>query len=430
MYLLFMIDANNFEWGGVDCGELAENFGTPLYVFDENIINSRCEEIQNKFLRKYKNTFAYYAGKAFLTRYMANLIKNNNLGLDVVSGGELYTALSADFDPQNIEMHGNSKSYDEILMAIKNNVGRIIVDCPDELKIISEISRQNNYTCKILIRVCPGVDAHTHKSIATGNSDSKFGVPIDGKMLIDMIKFAMNDANINLMGLHFHVGSQLFSPDDHIKALNNIIKLIKKLKSDLNFTTRELNLGGGLGAVKNPKYKSVELEKFIDPLMKILYNELYPVPKITIEPGRWIISESGITIYTVENIKIFPEIIYIAVNGGMADNPRYALYNAEYDCVNIKNPNGKLLNLSYPNKKISIVGKCCESGDILIDNAEISNTNPGDLIVLYNTGAYTFSMSSNYNKLLRPAVVFVKDGEAKLKVERQKFEDLISGDYI
>ena len=363
---------------------------------------------------------------------MAEIIKNHNLGLDVVSQGELLTALRANFPADKIEMHGNAKSSDEILLGVKSGVGRFIVDNPDELELLAKISRENNFVANILLRVSPAVDAHTHAHIATGAKNSKFGFPIESEMLINAVKFSMNDANINLTGLHFHVGSQLFEPNDHIQALEKIIKLILKLKRELNFTTRELNFGGGLGAVKNPTLKSVALKTFTDPLIEILDRECRVHnllrPRAIIEPGRWIISEAGITLYTVENVKYLPEIIYVAVNGGMADNPRYALYGAEYDAVNINNPDGEIMSEKLKNIPVSIVGRCCESGDILIERANISDTKRGDVIALFNTGAYTFSMAGNYNKLLRPAVVFVKNGQANLKVERQSYEDLLKGE--
>ena len=403
-----------------------------LYVFDEEIINARLNEIENDFIKRHENVFACYAGKAFLIKHMAEIIKNHNLGLDVVSQGELLTALRANFPADKIEMHGNAKSSDEILLGVKSGVGRFIVDNPDELELLAKISRENNFVANILLRVSPAVDAHTHAHIATGAKNSKFGFPIESEMLINAVKFSMNDANINLTGLHFHVGSQLFEPNDHIQALEKIIKLILKLKRELNFTTRELNFGGGLGAVKNPTLKSVALKTFTDPLIEILDRECRVHnllrPRAIIEPGRWIISEAGITLYTVENVKYLPEIIYVAVNGGMADNPRYALYGAEYDAVNINNPDGEIMSEKLKNIPVSIVGRCCESGDILIERANISDTKRGDVIALFNTGAYTFSMAGNYNKLLRPAVVFVKNGQANLKVERQSYEDLLKGE--
>ena len=427
---------SNLKWGGVDCQELAEKFGTPLYVYDTGKIKARCKELRETFIERYENTRVRYASKAFLTRSMAKLIENEGIGLDVVSIGELYTALSAGFPAERIEMNGNAKSQEEIEYAVKSGVGRIIVDHPDELNKIEKTAKELNKVQKILIRVAPGVDAHTHKYISTGQTDSKFGFPFEvseNSILGLAIKYSMKSENLDLRGLHFHVGSQLFDPEDHVKSLEKIIEVMKELKEKLNFTTHELNFGGGFGAVINPSVTPVRAETFTDPMMKLLYRDCkkynLEIPRAVIEPGRWIISEAGITLYKVENIKELPKMTYIAVNGGMADNPRYALYQAEYEAVAVKDPKAPAYDRDG-NTHVSIVGKCCESGDILIENAKITKLEAGDIIALYNSGAYTFSMSSTYNKLQRPAVVFVENGEAKLVVERQSLEDIIRGDLI
>lgn len=419
-------------WGGVDCLELAKNFGTPLYVYDTGIIKSRCRELRETFMERWENTTVRYASKAFLVKEMARLIKDEGLGLDVVSIGELYTALKADFPAEKIEMNGNAKSHEEISFAVNSGVGRIIVDHPDELKTIEKFARDKGIKQKILIRVAPGVDAHTHAYIATGATDSKFGLPVDiseGSMLNYSIKYAMASENLDLRGLHFHVGSQLFDPDDNVKGLEKTLELVKKLKDTFGFTTHELNCGGGFGAVINPSVPPVKCADFTDPMMKLLYSDCQKynleVPEIIIEPGRWVISEAGITLYKVENIKELPELTYVAVDGGMADNPRYALYQAEYEAVKVEDVDAPVIN---PDKKFSVVGKCCESGDILIDDAKLPSLKAGDIIALYNSGAYTFSMSSNYNRLQRPAVVFVENGEAREVAKRQTLNDLISNE--
>lgn len=418
-------------WGGVDCQKLAEEFGTPLYVYDSGIIRARCREIREKFLARWVNTRARYAAKAFMTRAMSKLIQEEGLGLDVVSLGELHTALSVNFPTDRIEMNGNAKSREEIELAVNSGVGRIIVDHPDELRVIEEYSRRAGRSQKILLRVAPGVDSHTHIYISTGHTGSKFGFPAEGSMLRDAITYAMNSEYIDFRGLHFHVGSQLFNPQDHLMGLENIMKLIRDLKNDMNVVIRELNFGGGFGAVIKPSLQSVKLEDFTDPMMKMLYAKCeeynLEVPRAIIEPGRWVVSEAGITIYRVENIKELPKVTYIAVNGGMSDNPRYALYQAEYEAVSVKEPDAPAYDRDG-GTHVSVVGKCCESGDVLIENAKLPRLEPGDLIALYNTGAYTFSMSSSYNRLLRPAVVFAENGKAKLVVERESIEDLLKGD--
>ena len=423
-------------WGGADCEELAERFGTPLYVFDTGIIRARCRELRETFLDRWPDTRVRYAGKAFLTRAVAKIIADEGIGLDVVSEGELYTALSAGFPPERIEMNGNAKSHREIEYAVKSGVGRIIVDHPDELRTIEEYAGKAGKVQRVMIRVAPGVDAHTHKYIATGSTDSKFGVPADsreGSMLTEAIKFARECEHVDMRGLHFHVGSQLFDTYDYTKSIAVIIRLMKELKDKLNFTTHELNMGGGFGAVINPAIPAMESEYYTDAMMTALTegcraNNL-DIPRAILEPGRWIISEAGITLYTVENVRELPEVTYIAVDGGMADNPRIALYQAEYNAVKVSDADGEIY-CPQNGGKVSIVGKCCESGDILIDDAEIQAVKPGDVIALFNTGAYTYSMSSNYNCLMRPAVVFVEDGEARVVVERQKLEDIVRGQVL
>ena len=420
-------------WGGVDCMELAERFGTPLYVFDTGIIRSRCRELRTTFLDRYDNTRVRYAAKAFMTRAICHVIQEEGLGLDVVSMGELYTALSAGFPPEWIEFNGNAKSREEIAYAVRSGVGRIIVDHPDELRTIEHFAAEEGKRQKILIRVAPGVDAHTHAYIATGQTGSKFGFPNEGPMLPDAITYARNSEHLDLTGLHFHVGSQLFDTNDYVKAIGKILELMKHLKDSLGFTVRELNMGGGFGAVISPRVPAMHSEFYTEPMMKTLSDGCerlgLELPRIILEPGRWIVSEAGITLYTVENIKELPHITYIAVNGGMSDNPRVALYQAEYEAVKVSEPDAQPYDRDG-GTHVSVVGKCCESGDVLIEDAKLPYLEAGDIIALYNTGAYTFSMSGNYNCLPRPAVVFVEDGEARVVVERQSLDDLLRGQSL
>ena len=423
----------NLTWGGVDCLELAGNYGTPLYVYDTGKIKSRCREIRETFIERWGNARARYAGKAFLTRAMCRLVEAEGMGLDVVSLGELHTALSAQFPPERIEMNGNAKSREEIALAVRSGVGRIIVDHPDELHTIDEEAQKAGRVQKVLLRVAPGVDSHTHAYIATGQTGSKFGFPAEGEMLRDAIRTGRELRHIDITGLHFHVGSQLFDPQDHVMGLGKTIDLMRDLKHELGFAAHELNLGGGFGSVINPSVPPVKLADFTDPMMTLLNDKCreygLEVPRAIIEPGRWVVSEAGITLYTVENIKELPGVTYIAVDGGMADNPRFALYQAEYQAVKVSDPGAPAYDRDG-GTHVSIVGKCCESGDILIEDAKIAHLNAGNVIALYNTGAYTFSMSSRYNRLLRPAVVFVEDGKARLAVERESLDDMLRGDLL
>jgi diaminopimelate decarboxylase len=284
-----------------------------------------------------------------------------------------------------------------------------------------------------MIRVAPGVDAHTHAYIVTGQTGSKFGFPNEGPMLPTAIAYAQNSKYLDLRGLHFHVGSQLFDTDDYVKAIGKILELMKGLKDSLGFITHELNVGGGFGAVISPKVPAMRSEFYTEPMMKALTDGCkalgLEMPRVILEPGRWIVSEAGITLYTVENVKELPKVTYIAVDGGMADNPRYALYQAEYEAVKVSDPDAEPYDRDG-GTHVSIVGKCCESGDILIEDAKLPFIKAGDVIALYNSGAYTFSMASNYNTLARPAVVFVEEGRAKSAAERQSLEDLVRGQSL
>lgn len=420
-------------WGGVDCTELARRFGTPLYVFDETVIRDRCAEVKRDFLSRWPDTGAYYASKAFQTQAMIRLVAQEGLGLDVVSMGELVAALKANFPPEHIELHGNAKSDEELSLALDAGVGRIIVDSLMELDVLANMAEKRGKIAPVLLRVTPGVDAHTHAYIATGQTGSKFGLPLEGELLLRAVRFAMEHPNIDLLGLHFHVGSQLFDPGDHVQSVVRVVEAAARLRDDVpGFELRELNLGGGFGAKANPAEPHVPVALFTDAMMNTLTQECerhgMKRPYASTEAGRWFVSEAGITIYRVESIKALPGITYIAVDGGMADNPRVPLYGAVYDAVAVEDADAPAYD--WGGSKVSIVGKCCESGDVLIEDAKLPSVKRGDLIALYNTGAYTFSMASNYNRLGRPAVVLAGNGNAELIVERQTPEDLLRGELI
>lgn len=414
-----------FIFEGCNTVELARKYGTPLYAVSENYIAERCKEIQKLFLKKYKNTRAVFASKAFLNMEMCKIITREGLGLDVVSGGELYTTIKADVPMENIIFHGNNKSIEELEMAITHDVGRIVVDNYYELELINKIAGEHNKMVNIIFRITPGVDSHTHKFISTGQIDSKFGVPLSNNILTTYVKEAMNMENIVLKGFHFHVGSQLLDNTSHLMALDILLEQIKDIKMNLGFETSELNLGGGFGIYYTEGDERKSLDYFVDPMMGRIHsycNEFsLKVPEVIIEPGRWIVGEAGITLYTIGSIKEIPEVrTYVGVDGGMPDNPRPALYDAKYDAV-VAN--------KYHMKKdqvVTIAGKCCESGDILIWDLKVPTLEPGDILAVLSTGAYNYSMASNYNKLPRPAVVMIKDGQDRLIVRRETYEDLIA----
>lgn len=422
-------DNGNFIFSGCDTVELAKKFGTPLYVVSENKIRERCGEIKESFLNKYPNTIAAYASKAFLTMAMCKIIEDEGLNLDVVSGGELYTAIKAGFPMERIMFHGNNKSLEELTLAVKNNVGRIIVDNLYELEMLEKIAKEQKKKVKILFRVAPGIQGSTHEYIVTGQKDSKFGIPLEPKEIQKIVKSTITSNNIVLMGFHFHLGSQLFENDIYVTAVQVITKLMKDLKEELGYRTLELNTGGGFGIRYTNEDEPQPLHYFTDAIMKAVKEEcnkynLY-IPTIIIEPGRWIIGEAGITLYTIGAIKEIPGVrTYASIDGGLPDNPRPALYQAKYDAVVANKFKDKL------DKTVTIAGKCCETGDILIWDLKTPNIEAGDILAVLSTGAYNFSMASNYNKLPRPAVVLVNEGHGEIIVQRETYDDLLKGEII
>ncbi len=413
-----------FVFDGCDTVELAKKYGTPLYVISETLIMERCKEIRDNFLEKYPNTKAVYASKAFQTLEMCRIINREGLGIDVVSGGELYTAKKAGIPMDNVYFHGNNKTKDEIKMAVEYKVGRVVVDNEYELDLLNEYARDKNIIMKILYRITPGVDSHTHKFISTGHLDSKFGVSLNKNIIEYFIKKGMALSNIEFMGFHFHVGSQLLCNDSHIAATDIAMNLIKESKEVFGYETKELNIGGGFGIHYTDEEERVHLSVFLDPIMQRIYSKAkeynLSIPMVTIEPGRWVVGEAGITLYTIGSIKELPGLrTYASIDGGMPDNPRPALYDAKYEAV-VANK----MDLNK-NQLVTIAGKCCESGDILIWDIELPKLDSGDILAVFSTGAYNYSMASNYNRIPRPSVVMIKEGQDRLIVKRETYEDLI-----
>lgn len=422
-------NTTNYNFAGYDTVELAKKYGTPLYVLSEEIIKERCREIKVDFLEKYKNTKAAYASKAFLTMAMCKIIQREGLGLDVVSGGELYTAIKAGFPMDRVMFHGNNKSYDEIEMAIQNDVGRIIVDHIDEIYMMEEIAEKMNKTVKILIRVTPGIGGNTHKYITTGQKDSKFGIPLDNETINEVVSKAMKSRHIELLGFHFHIGSNLFENNSYIIAVQTVMKLFKRLKDDFGFIAKELNTGGGFGIYYTKNDCIKPLKYFTDSIMETVYNCCdsfdLAIPTVIIEPGRWIVGEAGITLYTIGTVKEIPNLrTYVSVDGGLPDNPRPALYSAKYEAVIANKCNIK------PDRLVTIAGKCCETGDILIWDLKVPEVKRGDTLAVLSTGAYNYSMANNYNKIPRPAVLLLTKNGEKIIVERETYEDLLKNEKI
>lgn len=415
----------NYVFSGLDTVELAREYGTPLYVISEDIIKEKCKEIRDSFISKYKNVKAAYASKAFLNLAMCKIVEREGLCLDVVSGGELYTAIHADFPMEKIFFHGNNKSRSELELAVSNDVGRIVVDNFYELELLNNIGKEMNKKPRVLYRVSPGVDTKTHKYITTGQKDSKFGIPIVEGKVFEAIKYGMKYKNIELLGFHFHVGSQIFDNQSHIMAVEKLMDIIKEAKATFGFVTKELNTGGGYGIRYVEGDTPKPLAYFTDAIMEKVTEKCREfdlnIPTIIIEPGRWIIGEAGITLYNIGAIKEIPGIrTYVSIDGGLPDNPRPALYNSKYDAVVANKVNEE------KDKVVTIAGKCCETGDILIWDLKTPTLEPGDILAVFATGAYNYSMASNYNKIPRPAVVLANEGVAEIIVERETYEDLIA----
>lgn len=409
--------------------ELAEKYGTPLYVMSENDIEDKMQEIKGCFLNKYPNTRAAYASKAFCTMAMYKICEKEGFCIDIVSGGELYTAIKAGFPAERIEFNGNNKLPHEIEEALDYGIGRFIVDGLQEVVLLEAICKEKGKTANVLFRVTPGVAASTHDYITTGKKDSKFGIPLDEDVFFPQVEAAIKAEHINFLGLHFHVGSQLFDNAPFLQALDIILDKVSQIKERFNYDVKELNLGGGFGAVYIDEERK-PYEYFLAPMMERIEEFFAKLgmdrPAVVIEPGRSIVAEAGLSLYTIGSIKDIRDIRkYVSIDGGMTDNIRPALYQAEYE--------GVVANKADEPKtdKVTICGKCCESGDILIKDCLITETaKAGDLFAIFSTGAYGFSMASNYNSNPVPAVVLVKDGKSEIIVKRQSYENMISNQVI
>lgn len=415
--------AGHLEIGGCDTVDLARDFGTPLYVIDEALLRSNCREYYDAFTKENSNDLVIYAGKAFLVGAMSRIVAEEGLGLDVVSGGELSIALSSGFPPEKIFLHGNNKSPEEMLYALKSGVGRIVVDNYFELEMLEKLAFQEGVRPAVLLRIAPGIEAHTHSFITTGQTDSKFGFTLENGDALNAVKIALALNHIDLKGLHCHIGSQIFELDAFRHTARVMMGFLKEIRDRLGWTAEELDLGGGLGVYYSDGDNPPSIKDYADAIQSSVDDCCrkwgYPRPSLIVEPGRSIISPAGTTIYTIGGIKDIPGIRkYVAVDGGMTDNPRVALYQAKYE--------GLIANKAdIPVQEVvSVTGRCCESGDMLIWDLAVPKVEPGDLLAISCTGAYNYSMSSNYNGLPRPAVVLVKDGSADLIVERETYEDL------
>ncbi|WAM34408.1 diaminopimelate decarboxylase [Caldicellulosiruptor morganii] len=426
-YNLEISPGGNLSWEGIDLLDLVEMYGTPLYVMNERMIRENINRFKSA-LQKYfgEDGLIIYASKAFCTKAMCQIAKQEGIGLDVVSGGELYTALSVDFPTDRIFFHGNNKTYDELDMAVENGI-KIVIDNFDELELLSLICKTKSKKADVLIRVKPGIEAHTHEFIRTGQIDSKFGVTLENGEAFSMVKRILTEEHLNLVGLHCHIGSQIFETAPFKLAARVMLEFILKIKKELGYDIHILDLGGGFGIKYTAFDQPPQIEKFIEAIAEeveeFCQQKGIKKPFIVLEPGRSIVGEAGITLYTIGGIKEIPNVRnYASVDGGMTDNPRYALYQAKYDAYVVENPLGERT------KVYTIAGRCCESGDILIKDIKLPELKVGQHLAILATGAYNYSMSSNYNRFPRPAVVLLKDGQAKIIVKRETYEDIVRND--
>jgi len=426
-------EQGHLEIGGCDAVYLAERFGTPLYVMDEQAIRAKCRALKQAFLSRYPHTEICYAGKAFITTAMCRIIQQEGLGLDVASGGELYTALKAGFPPAKIVFHGNFKSDSELRAALDNRVGLIVVDSLWELECLGQLLKRTGGEARILIRCTPGIDPHTHKRIKTGQEDSKFGLGVKNGQALEAIRLALNTPGITFRGIHCHIGSQLLHLHSYEEAIKVMVTFMARIREETGVTPDVLNVGGGLGIRYLPEHVAPTPDDLATHITETLIHRLkrhnLEPPLLAIEPGRAIIGEAGTTLYRVGpvkdvHIKKAPgRRTYVAIDGGMSDNPRPQLYDARYTCMLANRVSGTERQL------VTIAGKHCET-DILIWDTEILRPVPGDILAVLSTGAYNYAMASNYNRLPRPAVVLVNNGEADLIVERESLDDLVRQDRI
>lgn len=416
----------NFIFSGHDTVVLAQKYGTPLYVMSEDILRANINRIKDAFESAGADYDVNYAGKTFLNMGMCRIIASEGISLDVASGGELYTAVKSGFNPACICFHGSNKNQAELEMALGYKVGRIVVDSEWELERLHLLTEELEQPVKVLFRVSPGIEAHTHELIQTGKIDSKFGLPLSQAR--EIIGRTKEMEFVETVGIHCHIGSQIADEKPFLLASEVMLDLYKALLSDgLNLT--EINLGGGFGIPylkEDPSFDVTNyIPKMVDRMREMAEQRQVPMPKIVVEPGRSVAAPAGITLYTVGTVKEIPGLKkYVSVDGGMADNPRPALYGADYDAVICNKPQDEALM-----EEVTVSGKACET-DTLIKSIKLPSPQPGDTLAVLHTGAYNYSMASNYNRLRRPAVVLLKGDQSAILVERESFEDLVKNDRI
>ncbi|MGL5575251.1 MAG: diaminopimelate decarboxylase [Sarcina sp.] len=428
MFGAMKVENNELYIGGVSCTELAKVHGTPLYVMDEELIRNNCRDFYNGFRCEMENNRVVFAGKACMTMAMCKIADEEGLCLDVVSGGELYTAYKSGFPMEKIYFHGNNKTLEEINMGLEYGIGRFMVDNHNELYNIDRMAGEKGVVQKIYIRITPGIEAHTHDYIKTGQLDSKFGFPVIADSIIELMKEVQELNNVELVGLHCHIGSQIFDLEPFEDAAEVMLELMDNIYTECGIRIGELDLGGGFGVYytgeDNPRSTGEYCNAILNKVDEVCERLNYPRPILSIEPGRSIVANAGTSLYEIGAIKTIEGIrTYASTNGGMSDNIRPALYGAKYECCTANRIEGV-------NQVVTIAGKCCESGDVLVNDANITKLETGDIIAMMTTGAYGYSMASNYNRMPRPAMVMVQNGLSRVVCKKESFDDMIKNECV
>ncbi len=421
-------EKGRLEIGGCDSVELVGKYGTPLYVMDKAHIVNMCRGFTELLKSQYPNSLVCYASKAFSCKGIYQLVSLLGLGADVVSGGELYTALQGGANPDNLYFHGNNKTEREITEAVQSGVHAIVCDSMSEIDLIDEIAKKNQAVQGVMFRVNPGIDAHTHKFIQTTRVDSKFGFSIADGTATEAIKKALSKSNLKFLGVHCHIGSQILELKPFALAVEKMTDFIKQLNDD-NIEVLELNLGGGYGIPYLPSDVAIPpveyVKTIVEKLKECVSKKKIKAPRLILEPGRSIVAEAGVTLYTVGAVKEIKDVKkYVSVDGGMFENPRYALYESEYEAVLASNM------LLENTQKVTVAGKCCESGDMLVVDTYLPDVKRGDVLAILSTGAYNYSMASRYNRNTVPPVVIVENGKSEYLVRGEEYRDLVDKDEI
>ena len=421
-------DNGSLRFAGVDTAALAKKYGTPLYLMDADLIRRRCRLYQKEMKAAFGGeSRPVYAGKAFCTKAIYRIMKECDMSVDLVSPGELFTAKSAGFPMERAFFHGNNKTDADIALALDSGVGCFVCDSREELIALNRLSGERGIRQAILLRVTPGIDPHTFAAVTTGKVDSKFGSPIATGAAMLQTKLALSLSNIDLIGFHCHIGSQIFDVAPYIDAVDVMMSFMSEVRDETGFVPKTLNLGGGFGVRYTESDPVFEYDTAIwslaDAVKRAAVRNNLPFPTVLMEPGRSIVADAGMTLYTVGTVKEIPGFrTYVSVDGGMPDNPRYALYRSVYTVVNATHAD------KAPDRAVTVAGRCCESGDLIAEGARIATPERGDLLAVLVTGAYNYSMASNYNRIPRPPVVFLSKGKDKLAVRRESYEDLVKND--